>query len=157
MELEERPGIHPPWKKHVIEWSYYQLENKGFQNFTDRSKMDHKTGSAFVACKDGEEISHVSVRLNDEATVYLADLNAIDLAINYILENYIINAEIISDSRSVLQALSNPSNICPHIWKIKNKVKGNSCNIFFKWAKVHIGILGNEAADAYAKLGTTKE
>ncbi|GIY40898.1 hypothetical protein CEXT_25291, partial [Caerostris extrusa] len=27
----------------------------------------------------------------------------------------------------------------------------------FKWAKAHIGILGNEAADAYAKLGTTKE
>ncbi|GIX76441.1 hypothetical protein CEXT_292391 [Caerostris extrusa] len=119
--------------------------------------MNHKTGSAFVACKDEEEISHVSVRLNDEATVYLADLNAIDLAINYILENYIINAEIISDSRSVLQALSNTSNIGPHIWKIKNKVKGNSCNISIKWAKAHIGILGNEAADAYAKLVTTKE
>ncbi|GIY79618.1 hypothetical protein CDAR_57151 [Caerostris darwini] len=64
----------------------------------------------------------MSVRLNDEATVYLAELNAIDLAVDHVLEHNYAKVDIITDSRSVLQALSNPIHNCPLIWRLKSRV-----------------------------------
>ncbi|GIY94717.1 uncharacterized protein CEXT_638731 [Caerostris extrusa] len=119
--------------------------------------MDQKTGSAFAVYQDGEEISHVSVRLNDEATVYIAELNGIDLAVNYVLEHNYVKVDIITDSWSVLQALSNPTNSCPLIWRLKGKLKNSTSKISLKWTKAHIGTLENESADVYAKYLTTKE
>ncbi|GIY77252.1 hypothetical protein CDAR_208101 [Caerostris darwini] len=90
--------------KEMLPWLVRIEQDKSYSILTKTSAKWIQNGSqdGFCLCslQGREEISHVSVRLNDEATVYLADLNAIDLAINYILENYIINAEIISDSRS---------------------------------------------------------
>ncbi|GIX77322.1 uncharacterized protein CDAR_276531 [Caerostris darwini] len=87
LELEDKPDFLPPCENFTINWTHYNQETNGIKIFTDGSKMEQKTGSAFAVYQDGEEISHVSVRLNDEATVYLAELNAIDLAVNYVLEH----------------------------------------------------------------------
>ncbi|GIX89069.1 hypothetical protein CEXT_72971 [Caerostris extrusa] len=65
--------------------------------YTDGSKMEQKTVSAFVVFQDGKQILHMSVRLNDEATVYLAELNAIDLAVEHVLEHSYVKVDIITD------------------------------------------------------------
>ncbi|GIX83993.1 hypothetical protein CEXT_658941 [Caerostris extrusa] len=71
--------------------------------------MNHKTGSAFVACR---------TRRGDFSCQYF-------------------------------RPFPTPSAIGPHSWKIKNKVKTVIlATISIKWAKAHMGILGNEAADA---------
>ncbi|GIY64107.1 hypothetical protein CDAR_405671, partial [Caerostris darwini] len=90
LELEEPPGRNA---------SLIGLSLNQIMKDSRFLQMVPKTGSAFVVYQDGEEISHVSVRLNDEATVCLAELSAIHLAVNYVLDHSITNAEIISDSR----------------------------------------------------------
>ncbi|GIX83503.1 uncharacterized protein CDAR_83501 [Caerostris darwini] len=135
----------------------FNQDSSGIQIFTDESKLDQRIGSAFAVYQEGEEVSHFSFRLNDEATVYLAELNAIELAVDYSLEHNFAKVDIITDSRSVLQALSNPSSSCPLIWRLKNKLKNGNTDISLKWTRAHVGTLGNESADKHAKQATTKE
>ncbi|GIY37484.1 hypothetical protein CDAR_459031 [Caerostris darwini] len=92
----------------------------------------------------------MSVRLNYKATVYLAELNAIDLAVDHVLEHNYARVDIITDSRSVLQALSNPTHNCPLIWRLKCKLKNATTNISRKWTKAHIGTLGNDGRGAWS-------
>ncbi|GIY00321.1 hypothetical protein CEXT_145091 [Caerostris extrusa] len=101
--------------------------------------MENSTGSSFVVFRDGTEIHHVNSRLNNEATVFHAELHAIELAINYIVKNN-LEEDIITDSRSTLLALANPRNYEPNILSLKDAIKNFQHNINFKWAKAHIGI-----------------
>ncbi|GIX71144.1 uncharacterized protein CDAR_430821 [Caerostris darwini] len=84
----------------------------------------------------------------------MAELNAIEMAIPHIISNNMKHSKIITDSRSVLQALHNPSNLKPIIFHLKQLLNKS---IELIWTRAHIGILGNELADQYAKQATSRD
>ncbi|GIY60240.1 hypothetical protein CDAR_235051 [Caerostris darwini] len=86
----------------------------------------------------------------------MAELHAIKKAIEYIINNSINSAKIISNSRSILIALDNPANNSPAILQVKELLNNMPSTIEMVWTKAHIGVNGNELADTYAKLGTEK-
>ncbi|GIY06107.1 uncharacterized protein CDAR_430561 [Caerostris darwini] len=105
---------------------------------------------------DNIETHHQYWRLNDEATVFMAEFQATKMAIEFIMDNSIQKVKIISDSRLVLMALNNPANNSPTILQVKDLINDTPSSIKMVWTKAHIGVNGNELADTYAKLGTEK-
>ncbi|GIX87701.1 uncharacterized protein CDAR_617001 [Caerostris darwini] len=79
------------------------------------------------------------------------------LAILYAAEQQLPVANIITDSRSVLLAVDNPSNCDPNILEIKRLLANHRGTIRLFWIKAHAGFFGNERADEYAKQATTKD
>ncbi|GIY80796.1 hypothetical protein CEXT_418051 [Caerostris extrusa] len=84
--------------------------------------MDNKVGRAFVVHHRNKEIHHNCFRLSNHTSVFLAELMAINKALDYVSNNNLTSAKIISDARSVLLALENPNNLEHHITALKNKI-----------------------------------
>ncbi|GIY68081.1 uncharacterized protein CDAR_452981 [Caerostris darwini] len=103
------------------------------------------------------EQHHIIGRLSDEATVFMAELKSIETAIEYAISSHFSQVKIISDSRSVLQAVQNINNDYPPIRKIKALIAHSDTRFELIWTRSHIGVVGNEIADSYAKEATTKE
>ncbi|GIY12247.1 hypothetical protein CEXT_364941 [Caerostris extrusa] len=150
-DLEKISKILPPWE------SFLRLNGATFSKrmpsipftLTDQRWKTAQEAPSW-SLGTGLRSTMSNSRLNNEATVFHAELHAIELAINYIVKNN-LEEDIITDSRSTLLALANPRNYEPNILSLKDGIKNFQHNINFKWAKAHIGILGNEAADTYAK------
>ncbi|GIY73321.1 RNase H domain-containing protein [Caerostris darwini] len=70
--------------------------------------------------------------------------------------NQIKEAHIITDSRSVLQALDNINNIDPLIIPFRNSINRLDGKIHLHWIKAHAGFAGNERADVLAKSAINK-
>ncbi|GIY25808.1 uncharacterized protein CEXT_592601, partial [Caerostris extrusa] len=151
-EVEGKPPISPPWNIFKILWQHFDHDISGLSIYTDGSKFNNNTGYALVVFRDGIEVRHLLCKLNPEATVFLAELKAIEMAVNLVVSQRMVNAKIISDSRSALLALGNPLNTTPSVSKVKGLIKQCSSPIQFMWTRAHVGTAGNEAADAYAKL-----
>ncbi|GIX69948.1 RNase H domain-containing protein [Caerostris darwini] len=150
--------IIPPWKKAAFSWNYFNSKNNtaGTLIYTDGSKMNNRVGGAFVVYDKGLEIYSHGLRLSDHESVYSAERMAIEAAIDFAINNNLQLSSIISDSRSVLQAISNPNNIDVHILQIKDKISNYNGIIHLYWIKAHEGFDGNEKADEYAKVATMK-
>ncbi|GIX70131.1 RNase H domain-containing protein [Caerostris darwini] len=121
------------------------------------SKRDEKTGYAIVNFKNNKEIFHSKKRISNHATVFTAELLAINEAIDYIIVNNFPNTIIVSDSRSVLDALGNANNKDTNIHKLNEKIASFKGIINFEWIKAHEGFAGNETADRYAKEATLND
>ena len=100
-------------------------------------------------------------RLPNNATIFTAELKAIDLALTYIIPHRHERFLIFSDSRSSLQALEGDDWQNPLVREIKEKLhhiqNDLRKNIIFVWIPSHIGIKGNEKADASAKAALNKD
>ena len=117
--------------------------------FTDGSKTNNKVG--FAAVGDGHTISHT---LNSGASIYSAELLAIVKALEIIEASNSRTGVICSDSRSALEALNSGRITNPIVLQIRNELislRGRGYNIKFCWSPGHVGIQGNEQADAAAK------
>ncbi|GIY26811.1 RNase H domain-containing protein [Caerostris darwini] len=125
--------------------------------YTDGSKMNIRFGCAIVSLFNSIEQHHELGRFSDEATVFMAELKAIEAAINYATSNLISYAKIITDSRLVLQALNNPNNDYPPIRHLKSILTSSVTKFELIWTRSHIGVVGNELVDSYAKQATLKE
>lgn len=82
--------------------------------YTDGSRTEEPVGSRYVTYHKGEELEKESIRLEEETTVFQADVLAIKLSIQRLInirktEHKFI--KIFSDSQAALRALVN--------WKIK--------------------------------------
>ena len=117
--------------------------------YTDGSKDNDRVGCAAI-------INNISIkqRLPSNASIFTAEIKAIDLALDAIAESDDDHFIIFSDSLSVLLSLVNKKLDNPlvvnllhnlHLLSIAHKT------IFFCWIPSHIGIRGNEAADVAAK------
>ncbi|GBL82888.1 hypothetical protein AVEN_106403-1 [Araneus ventricosus] len=87
-------------------WNYYMEEMKGMMIFTDGSKMDGRVGCASVAFDNKTELDYRKFRLNESSTVFMAEVIAIQQAVQYVRANGLGEVNIINDSRSALMALS---------------------------------------------------
>ncbi|GIY41486.1 uncharacterized protein CDAR_206861 [Caerostris darwini] len=146
--------IFPPWEKHITNWNYFNASLAGTLIYTDGSKKDNKVGGAFVIFQHDRETHHNCFRLSDHSSVFLAELTAIDQAIDYTSANNLSAVKIITDARSVLLALQNPNSLDPDINRVNKKLRNSEGRIQLFWIKAHVGLAGNEKADDYAKEAT---
>jgi ribonuclease HI len=126
--------------------------------YTDGSKTtDDKVGSAF--CVPSLGVEH-AIRINDNSTVYTAELIAIKHALCWIKDAPVNRFVIFSDSLSALQSLdtgrcvSRPNTV-QQIKELLNEVTKRSV-VVIAWIPSHVGIAGNEHADLLAKSATEK-
>lgn len=124
--------------------------------FTDGSKMNGRVGAGFVVCGQDDGVTYsASYRLNDNASVFQAELFAILEALNWLRDKNIGSFVLISDSRSALTVLANYPYYNPLTVQIYNNLSHFSPNNYkFLWTRAHVGTSGNEAADVMAKCGT---
>lgn len=127
--------------------------------FTDGSKSNFGTGAAYYVDVDTQEM----LRLREPATIFDAELIAIEMATLFIKSQPSGKYVIASDSMSAIQALSisrisTKSSMtlyrCRHLlYDLSNA----NYSITVMWVPAHRGIVGNERADEFAKKSTTSE
>ena len=122
--------------------------------YTDGSKDSNRTAYAVTSCTT----NYCSERLPDESSIYTAELTAIWKATRLIANSDIQNSVICSDSKSALQALANKRTDHPVVLDI---LMSNSMlldvgkEIVYCWIPGHVGIVGNDKADYFAKQALT--
>ena len=127
----------------------YNTIKENFTNYTyiytDGSKDGNRVGCAAIF-KD----THLKQRLPDNASIFTAELKAIDLALDAVSESEDREFIIFSDSLSVLVSLQNKKLDNPLIINVLHSLHTLSRahkTIVFCWIPSHIGIHGNEKAD----------
>ena len=117
--------------------------------YTDGSKDNDRVGCGAI-------FNNISIqkRLPSNASIFTAEVTAINLALDAIAESDDDYFIIFSDSLSVLLSLHNKKLDNPLILELLQKLNHLSCahkTIYFCWIPSHIGIRGNESADMAAK------
>jgi ribonuclease HI len=115
--------------------------------YTDGSKASDKVAAVTRS-------STLQCRLPDRASIFTAEIQAILLALDHIAKSSDNHFIIFSDSKSCLQAIANLKVEQPLILQTVEKLNSQKligkC-IVFCGLPSHIGIKGNEEADAAAK------
>ena len=167
---EENPPLIPPWTLKQPNVILQLCKDKKSTTLPEKFKLDFcELKSHFSdyidiytdGSKDGEKVGCASVsdfhtfkrRLPDNASIFTAEIQAIDLAFRYISVSKFKNFIIFSDSLSVLQSLKNRNLSNPLVQELllKHHNLSSSINVVFCWLPSHIGIQGNEKADIAAK------
>ena len=167
LESRVRPDklLHPSIRKGI---DYSKVESQedvdalgsDIKIFTDGSKLDTgKTGAAMVVRRNGRKPETRKYKLADHCTVYQAEMYAIYEAVIWVSKHGTgLTTAIYSDSRSSLDALKDRSHNSPlgvALLRTLSSLDPNTV-VLFAWIRAHVGIDGNEAADAAAKLATEK-
>ena len=115
--------------------------------FTDGSKDGDPAGSAYVTPSDTYRC-----RLPDNASIFSAEIKAVDLALDHIEQSRNTDFIIFSDSLSVLQSLHDRriENLLLLDVLLKHNDLADLDHIVFCWLPSHVGIKGNEKADIAA-------
>ncbi|GBM21852.1 hypothetical protein AVEN_32843-1 [Araneus ventricosus] len=127
----------------------------GHEIYTDGSKINNQVGAAYVHYYNGTETDSCLIRLGNQNKVFMAEVMAISKAIDYCIDKNIRNSKVVTDSRSTLMAIESTEEKRRIIIEIKKKLK--LTKIQLQWVRAHSGTVGNERADALAKLATSKD
>ena len=167
---ENRVSEIPPWeiqtptvlldlttikKSWNVEHEFLEKYNAIKEQYTDYSFI-YTDGS-----KDGNNVSCATVtrdetyriRLPDDASIFTAEITAIDMALDHIFNSEDTKFVIVSDSLSSLLALKSSHNDNPLVLNLLQRISELSTDntVIFCWVPSHIGIHGNEQADKAAK------
>jgi ribonuclease HI len=126
-----------------------------YKIYTDGSKQeDGSTGAAVIVHPPYGRPIKFTHKLHDACSVFQAEQLAIARACEWADQSNCLETMVISDSLSSLLELGNPNSYNIHAVRTFH----NIYNIFarggtveFVWSKAHVGIAGNEEADAAAK------
>ncbi|GBN07191.1 Retrovirus-related Pol polyprotein from type-1 retrotransposable element R1 [Araneus ventricosus] len=145
--------VHPLlW--HSIPFSIQTPTGFDLELFTDGSKDADRVGSSLVVFYHGVEIHHEERRLSDHASVFQAEAHGLYMALVYIttLSSW-DPIRIFSDSQSLLKALAGSIPGDTQIWELKALCQElrERRSVSLHWVRAHVGTLGNERADYYAK------
>ncbi|GBM44597.1 hypothetical protein AVEN_221838-1 [Araneus ventricosus] len=119
--------------------------------FTDGSKTEHGVGAAFCVLTNDTWAYQWSAKLNDNNTVFQAELTALHEAVIYAshLPNH-NTSKIHVDNGASIMASSNSKSTNETARKIF-KILLTNPRIAVSWVKAHAGNIGNERADQLAK------
>ena len=120
--------------------------------FTDGSKTANGVGASAVHLADVVQKSNK--HLPTDSSVYTAELCALNLALEMIRTSRGKKFIIFSDSLSALEAISLRNLNHPELldfFETYTKLKKKKRDIILAWVPGHVGIKGNELADAEAK------
>ena len=143
---------------HLMKQNFQELQSRlsDYQHiYTDGSKVEEKVGCAYISGSH-----HEKIRLPDGSSIFTAESKAIDMALDYVMNNSLDNKFVIfSDSLSVLKSLNHTSSKSPKIQNLieKHHELSKTKEIIFCWLPSHVGIKGNEAADVKAKASLDLE
>ncbi|GBN37469.1 hypothetical protein AVEN_152639-1 [Araneus ventricosus] len=121
--------------------------------YTDGSKINDQTGSAFCAIANEAITKTWKANLSPANTVFQAEMLALKAAIEW-ANTANEEVDIWSDSKSSLQALKS-FNVKSKITQEAQMTLLENARIRLGWVKAHIGIKGNEIVDTLAKEETT--
>ncbi|GFS23078.1 RNA-directed DNA polymerase from mobile element jockey [Elysia marginata] len=124
--------------------------------FTDGSKSEKVAAASFYP-KDPDEPDQT--RLNDDSTVFIAELEGTSLALKYFKRKRFLRSVIYTDSLSALQALQGKIFKNKNVARIYNLLAKMAprTKVVLVWIPSHVGIPGNEKVDELAKLALNKE
>ena len=117
--------------------------------YTDGSKSSDGVGSAVVY---GEEV--FCSKLSDHASVFTAELHAINKALSIVNSSPHSDFVIYTDSLSSVNAIKKLNSFHPLIQKAQEwlfRIASKHKTIKFCWVPSHVGISGNEKADSEAR------
>ena len=91
-------------------------------------------------------------RLPDNASIFSAELRALNLALSHIQQDAYWRYIIFTDSLSAMQAMENKRTDNPLIVTLLDKISEicTNAHLVFCWLRSHVGINGNEEADKAA-------
>lgn len=122
--------------------------------FTDGSRCDEGVGCAFVM---GD--MKRSFRLNSDASVFTAEIKAIELALVAIEKQAKDIVVIVSDSLSSLRSISDMYATHPIVQSVQVRLHALAevgKRVFLMWVPSHSGIKGNETVDSLARSGARR-
>ena len=158
--LDKIPAAQMPSDRmtnHRVWMENDEIEDPDITLFTDGSKMDDRSGAGWAACHGDTCIAEESVYLGKKASVFQAEVVAIERALGWARSNLDPGTKILirSDSQSAIQALLRSDTISRVVDSCKRmmlKAKEN-LRIALRWIKGHADFTGNELADHLARLG----
>ncbi|GBL72270.1 hypothetical protein AVEN_115233-1 [Araneus ventricosus] len=122
--------------------------------YTDGSKTDEGTGSAYCILENYGIITSWQGKLDRSNSVFQAEILAIRMAIEAASSLH-RPIKIWTDSLSSLMAILNPKSHHSIVREIQTLLLSHK-HIHLRWLKAHVCYLGNECADQLAKEAITK-
>ena len=136
----------------IFQQKLWELKDKYSQHipiYTDGSKDKDKVGAAATCCGN-----HKQIRIPDSASIYTAELYALKMAFDIVLQFPHMHFVIFTDSLSSLAALSSSKIDHPLVLNLFEKYSRliqQDKSVVLAWIPSHVGIKGNDKADALAK------
>lgn len=144
----------PPY---VLKKRFLEIEQKYstcYHYYTDGSKTELGVGSAVFS-----KHRTCSLTLQPTSSVFTAEIMAIIEALKLIRDSDTNHSVIFSDSLSAINFIKKKFNFDPYItevYSLLHEIKSSNKTVVFIWIPSHIGIEGNDKADALAKIATTQ-
>ena len=128
--------------------------------FSDGSRQNDQTGLGYFICRQNKaEIASEHFRLPNHATVFQAELLAIKLACQTLLQlpdSHPRFVKIFSDSQAAIRALANHTTKSRTVSDTANaldELAAKARSVTLCWIPAHKGYFGNTKADDLAKMG----
>jgi len=126
---------------------------------TDGSKLENgKAGAGAVISGEGIQ-ANLTIPLGTIATVYQAEIRAIQMAAEFLLEEGITGRLVVFrvDNQAALRSLGGRRNQSKTVKECSSILNGlaQGNEVALEWVPGHAGVSGNEEADAAAKIGAS--
>jgi ribonuclease HI len=148
MQIGYKATINPEVLKHHF-WELLETYQNFVHLYTDGSKEGCQVSAAMIHNRDV-----IHCRLPDNSSIFSAESRAIIMALDFADTHAAERFVIFSDSLSVLQTIHGAKWSNPLIREILEKchfLSQHGKEIHLCWVPSHVGIAGNERADAAAK------